>query len=113
MMHMSKNALAIVSVLVGLFVGIGIGVMFLPRLSLLPPSSEPVMCAQDAKQCSDGSYVSRVAPRCDFAACPISSATTTPPVSADDLSEWSSSTTVQGITYLYPDQLPTPYLHRR
>ncbi len=29
-----------------------------------------VICAQDAKQCADGTYVSRVAPKCEFAACP-------------------------------------------
>jgi len=32
-----------------------------------------VVCAQDAKQCPDGSYVSRVAPNCDFAPCPTTS----------------------------------------
>ena len=29
-----------------------------------------IMCAQDAKQCPDGSYVSRTGPACEFAACP-------------------------------------------
>jgi hypothetical protein len=29
-----------------------------------------IVCAQDAKQCPDGSYVSRIAPNCDFAVCP-------------------------------------------
>jgi len=28
-----------------------------------------IMCAADAKECSDGSYVSRVAPSCEFAEC--------------------------------------------
>ncbi len=32
--------------------------------------TEPVVCAMDAKECLDGSYVGRVAPNCDFAACP-------------------------------------------
>lgn len=31
----------------------------------------PIACTQDAKQCPDGSYVSRVAPSCEFAKCPI------------------------------------------
>lgn len=31
---------------------------------------EPVACTMDAKLCSDGSYVARVAPKCDFALCP-------------------------------------------
>lgn len=30
-----------------------------------------VACTADAKQCPDGSYVSRVAPNCEFAPCPI------------------------------------------
>ena len=34
------------------------------------PPAEEVMCTMEAKQCSDGSYVSRVAPSCDFALCP-------------------------------------------
>jgi hypothetical protein len=29
------------------------------------------LCAQDVRLCSDGSYVSRVPPSCDFAACPV------------------------------------------
>jgi hypothetical protein len=43
-----------------------------------PPENpnQPVACTQDAKMCPDGSYVGRVAPSCDFAACP----TTTPDV---------------------------------
>lgn len=36
-------------------------------------SDSAVFCTMDAKQCSDGSWVSRVAPSCDFAACPRSS----------------------------------------
>ena len=35
-----------------------------------PKEDEAVFCTQDAKQCSDGSFVSRVAPDCNFAACP-------------------------------------------
>jgi len=30
----------------------------------------PVVCTMDAKLCADGSYVGRIAPNCDFAACP-------------------------------------------
>lgn len=39
------------------------------------PSASPTpttACTQDAKQCPDGTYVSRVAPSCDFAPCPSS-----------------------------------------
>lgn len=31
---------------------------------------EQIFCAQDAKQCLDGSFVSRVAPNCEFTECP-------------------------------------------
>jgi hypothetical protein len=33
-------------------------------------STDTVFCTQDAKQCPDGSFVSRVAPSCQFAQCP-------------------------------------------
>lgn len=41
-------------------------------------SATAVVCTADAKVCPDGSYVSRVPPSCDFAACPSGTATTTP-----------------------------------
>lgn len=31
---------------------------------------EAVMCTMDAKQCPDGSFVSRTGPNCEFAPCP-------------------------------------------
>jgi len=34
------------------------------------PEEEQVFCTLDAKECPDGSYVSRVAPDCEFEACP-------------------------------------------
>jgi hypothetical protein len=33
-------------------------------------ASDMVVCAQDAMLCPDGSFVSRVAPSCEFAPCP-------------------------------------------
>lgn len=33
-------------------------------------SPQPVACTMEAKVCPDGSYVGRVGPRCEFAACP-------------------------------------------
>ena len=35
-----------------------------------PAEIEPVACTMDAKLCPDGSYVGRVAPDCEFEACP-------------------------------------------
>lgn len=40
-----------------------------PSAVLVPPT-EPVVCTQEAKQCPDGSYVSRTGPHCEFTACP-------------------------------------------
>jgi thioredoxin 1 len=36
----------------------------------LPKNDEQAFCIQDAKLCPDGSYVGRVPPTCEFAACP-------------------------------------------
>ncbi|HMO83137.1 MAG TPA: IPT/TIG domain-containing protein, partial [Candidatus Paceibacterota bacterium] len=44
-------------------------------------NTEAVMCTMDVKQCADGSYVGRVAPKCEFAECPSS----TPPATCVDL----------------------------
>lgn len=33
-------------------------------------AEEGVMCTMDAKQCPDGSFVSRTGPKCEFAPCP-------------------------------------------
>ncbi|MDR3642650.1 MAG: carboxypeptidase-like regulatory domain-containing protein [Candidatus Doudnabacteria bacterium] len=51
------------------------------------PSPSPIDCTQEARQCPDGSYVSRSGPNCEFAACPsfhavpTSSAPSLPPPS--------------------------------
>lgn len=34
------------------------------------PSKKEVLCTMEAKMCSNGSFVGRVAPECDFAPCP-------------------------------------------
>jgi len=31
----------------------------------------PIACTMDVRQCPDGTYVSRVAPKCEFASCPV------------------------------------------
>ena len=36
-----------------------------------PKEKEPVVCTMEAKLCSDGSYVGRTGPNCEFTACPI------------------------------------------
>jgi hypothetical protein len=39
--------------------------------------SDAVVCTMDAKLCPDGSYVGRIPPNCEFAACPGSTTGTT------------------------------------
>lgn len=41
-----------------------------------PCGEEPVACTMEAKLCPDGSYVARIAPKCDFAPCPATITTT-------------------------------------
>lgn len=43
-------------------------------------ASSNVACTADAKQCPDGSYVGRVAPNCEFAACPSTNSCSNPSV---------------------------------
>ena len=50
------------------FVAVIAGVSYLIWLNL--KGSEVVFCTQEAKLCSDGSYVGRTGPRCEFSACP-------------------------------------------
>lgn len=45
----------------------------------VPPQNNPsVVCTMDAKRCSDGSYVGRTGPRCEFASCPTVDKSGTP-----------------------------------
>ena len=47
------------------------GVFFWQNFGSQNEEPAPIFCAADAKLCSDGSYVSRVAPICEFAPCPL------------------------------------------
>ena len=38
--------------------------------NLVVQITEPIACTMDAKLCSDGSYVGRIGPKCEFAECP-------------------------------------------
>lgn len=42
---------------------------------ICPEDGTVIACTDDAKKCPDGSYVPRVAPSCDFAACPTGGGT--------------------------------------
>jgi hypothetical protein len=63
---MSKKSLILLSVaLIVILAGLGI---YLKQAKLA--GQKPGFCAQDVRQCPDGSFVSRVAPSCDFGLCP-------------------------------------------
>lgn len=49
-----------------------------------PAPDQNVACTMDAKQCPDGSYVGRVGPNCEFAACPTPKPTPTDSVVCTD-----------------------------
>ena len=42
----------------------------IPSYTYIKTNSSPIACTQEAKQCADGSYVSRTGPNCEFTACP-------------------------------------------
>ena len=42
-----------------------------PPAPIIEEQPEIIACTADAKQCPDGSFVSRVGPNCEFAACPV------------------------------------------
>lgn len=71
---MLKNVLIVIGGIAGLFVVYAFLVPLLQNpmgLSQLPSEMpESVYCTADAKECPDGSYVGRVGPSCEFAACP-------------------------------------------
>jgi hypothetical protein len=59
---MSTKTIIAVLILVGAF--------FALRYDHKVIAPTPIVCTQEAKQCPDGSYVSRTGPQCQFAACP-------------------------------------------
>lgn len=89
--------------------------------TIAPFSSAPVgnqaVCTADAKQCPDGSYVSRVAPTCEFAACPEANSNTAANVNAiantnatvDATADWKTYTNTQyGYSVRYPSSWTEP-----
>lgn len=60
---------ALLMVVAGL-VGYSIGVRVAPEEEQILPQPEAVACTMEAKMCPDGSYVGRIGPSCEFAACP-------------------------------------------
>jgi hypothetical protein len=103
-MGISKKWILIILVLLGLaaIAGVG-GYLFMnqsktaeaPIPTIAP---QPVACTQDAKQCPDGSYVSRQGPKCEFAPCPTATAST-----SADTSNWKTyNNSKYGVSIDYP-----------
>ncbi len=90
-------------------------------------TNEPVFCAADVRLCPDGSYVARVAPSCNFAACPEPVACTLEAKICPDgssvgrvppncefspcptLDDWKTSNE-GGVEFKYPETLTTKYI---
>lgn len=96
---------AILFVTIGFIALAGIGIFVWQQRSAepAPPESpEQTYCTMEAKLCPDGSYVGRSGPNCEFAACPS--------VSSNE--GWlTKEDKEQGISYQYPADLSTTYLH--
>lgn len=60
-------------IVVAFIVLIGLVAAYVLLSMVKPFAPEGVACTLDAKMCPDGTYVGRVAPDCEFAACPESS----------------------------------------
>ena len=64
-----------------------IGAYWLGKQATTP---QPVACTMDAKECPDGSYVSRIPPFCEFAKCPINQVLLTQTI--DETANWKTYT---------------------
>jgi hypothetical protein len=96
-MEMNSKSNIVISLVVILLV-IGAAVFLLSK----PRNEEGVVCTMEAKLCPDGSYVGRSGSKCEFAACPTSPET----------SGWKTTTdSASGVTFKYPESIPTTYLH--
>ena len=71
----TKSALWIIGILVVLIAASAYFMRDSDTVENIDNNGETVVCTMDAKMCPDGSYVGRVAPNCQFAACPASTST--------------------------------------
>lgn len=70
---MKQKGFVSVGLIVAILIVLGIIGYGLSQKAHVPtpePGPGPVACTQEAKLCPDGSYVGRVGPNCEFAACP-------------------------------------------
>ena len=66
---MGKDKIVIILVAFAALVAGGYGAYL--KYYPITPMPKGVVCTQEAKQCPDGSYVSRTGPKCEFTACPV------------------------------------------
>lgn len=74
---MSKNVIIAIIIILILLVG---GWLLIGRnevADIAEEDGDEIFCTMDAMQCPDGSFVGRVPPNCEFAACPASTGTPT------------------------------------
>ncbi len=64
---MAKSVYILVVILIIVLAGTVAGAFFYFNYK----STELISCTMEAKLCTDGSYVSRQGPNCEFAQCPI------------------------------------------
>lgn len=89
------------------FIGISFLVAFLVGGFALGKNSanKQVACTQEAKQCSDGSYVGREGPKCEFAACPSGDQTGNPNLSPGQPKVTEDPATADWKTYTDPENI--------
>lgn len=104
----SKSNLTLL-IVAGMIVLIGGAVMTWYNLFRAP---EPVFCIQDAMECPDGSYVGRIPPKCEFAACPVATSTCPLPEGCGPATStlMTKVDPAQNLEYQYVQSLPTVYI---
>jgi hypothetical protein len=78
-----------------------------PAGPLTTYTPEPVACAQDAMLCPNGSYVSRIAPKCEFAPCPEGTSSPTPSSNSTTINWKIYESDTDGFEIKYPTDWKT------
>lgn len=103
----SNNKKFLLSLVIALLL-VGVLVYIIQFSSVSEPtdsqSSSGQMCTMEAKLCSDGSYVGRTGPNCEFAPCPEIG-------EVPGTENWKTATDQQsGLSFKYPEKLSTTYI---